>query len=118
MTSVSLNLLPVTYIRQNLKPTVALKLQKNQSFFSILTEKIVVTVLAKETSHMAMEMKHKYFKTTDYSTILRFQMIKTLGAQRNQSEPRLKALVHKLTSALAGVRFPHRQPPTLYIFNS
>ena len=66
---------------------------------------MIVTVLAKETSHMAMEMKHKYFKTTDCSTILRFQTIKTLGAQRNQSEPRLKALVHKLTSALAGYIF-------------
>ena len=77
-----------------------------------------VTVLAKETSHMAMEMKHNYYKATDYSTILRFQMIKTLGAQRNQSEPRLKALVHKLTSALSGVHLPLRQPPILYIFNS
>ena len=77
-----------------------------------------VTVLAKETSHMAMEMKHNYYKTTDYSTILRFQMIKTLGAQRNQSESRLKALVHKLTSALAGVHLPLRQPRILYIFNS
>ena len=79
---------------------------------------MIVTVLAKETSHMAMEMKHNYFKTTDYSTILRFQLKKNLGAQRNQSEPCLKALVHNLTSALAGVHLPHRQPPILYIFNS
>ena len=48
------------------------KIAKKSIFFSILTEKMIVTVLAKETSHMATEMKHKYFKTTDYSTILRF----------------------------------------------